>query len=213
MKIKALFVLTAMLAVASTSLASDAGDPVFPLDLGYKSRAEIIYQFRDRGLDQGDAFEADLYTLRLHSDVGEYATLDFDLGGIQAEGGDLEFRGGVGLRHLAYDSERLRIAALAQIHYTPGLQSGDVDFDDLIEVNAGIHLALKLALDDQLTMMPYAGPAVSILRFSGDADRDEDQTVGAVAGLSFLLPGNNTFRFEAQIFDEAGFAIAAGIAF
>jgi hypothetical protein len=213
MKTRALVGLLALTLMGGVARAGDAGDPVFPLDLGYQARAEIVYQLRDRELDNGDAFEADLYTLRLHSDVGEFATLDFDLGGVHADDGDLEFRGGVGLRHLAYDGERMRIAARAQIHYTPGLQLGTVDYDDLIEVEAGISLAAKIRLDDQLTVMPYAGPAVSILRFSGDEDRDEDQTVGAVAGLSFLLPGNNTFRFEAQIFDAVGFAFAAGIAF
>ncbi|MGA1194105.1 MAG: hypothetical protein ACO3ZG_06985 [Kiritimatiellia bacterium] len=213
MKTTALFILTISMAWATMVRASDAGDPVFPLDLGYQARAEIIYQARDRELDRGRAFEADLYTLRLHSDVGEFATLDFDLGGIQADGGDLEFRGGLGLRHLAYDREQVRVAARAQIHYTPGLRLGTIDYDDLIEVEAGVNIAAKIRLDDQVTLMPYAGPAVSILRLSGDVDRDEDQMVGAVVGISFLLPGNNTFRFESQIFDAVGFAISAGIAF
>lgn len=213
MKTKRLFIWAVSMAMATTVRASDAGDPVFPLDLGYQARVEVMYQFRNRGLDRGRDFEADLYTLRLHSDVGEFATLDFDLGGIQAEGGDLEFRGGAGLRHLAYDSERARIAAIAQVHYTPGLQLGAVDYDDLIEFGAGLTFALKMPVDDQLTVLPYAGPAFSILRLSGDVDRDENQSIGAVAGVSLMMPGNHTFRLETQVFDEVGFTFAAGIAF
>ncbi|HMO51118.1 MAG TPA: hypothetical protein PKA21_08340 [Kiritimatiellia bacterium] len=197
----------------SAAQAADAGDPVFPVDMERKARAELMYENRRRDLDNGETFKADAYTLRIHTDVGQYAYLDFDVGGISPQGGDLEFYGGIGLRYLAYDAETFRISPFAQVHYAPGLKTRTARDFDLVEFDAGILVAGKWRLDDQLTLIPYIGPMVSILRFSSDLDAREDNPVGGVAGLSLLMPGQNTFRFEMQVFDGVSFSVAAGIAF
>lgn len=200
--------------VAPTTRAADAGDPIFPLDLQRLARAEFIYEARERDLDSNARFEADVFTLRIHTDVGQYASLDFDVGGMSPSGGDLEFYGGLGLRLLAYDGESLRISPYAQAHYAPSMELKGDSYEDLIDADAGLLFAAKLKPNDQLTIMPYAGPALSILRMSGDGtDPGEDNMLGAVGGVSLLMPGMNTFRIEAQYFDRVSISVAAGIAF
>jgi len=201
--------------VSSTAIAADAGDSVFPVDLDRKARAELIYESRERDLDAGGSFEADVFTLRIHTDVGPYASLDFDLGAISPSGGDAEFYGGAGLRFLAYDGDNVRLIPFAQGHYAPGIEADGAKYEDLIDFDGGLLLAGKIEVDDSLSILPYAGPAFSLLRLSGDgnADAEADTPVGAVAGIALKMPGQNTFRFEAQYFDNFSFSLAAGIAF
>lgn len=195
--------------------AADAGDPVFPVDMNRKARAELIYESRERDLDNGIVFDADAYTLRLHTDVGPYAYLDFDLGAISPAGGDAAFYGGVGLRYLAYDSGTCRLMPFVQGHYASDVELDSAEYKDLIDIDAGLLLSGTLVLGDQLAIMPYAGPAFSAVRLSGDGNEDaeEDTPVGVIAGVGFKMPGANTFRFEAQYFDHFSFSLAAGIAF
>lgn len=194
--------------------STDAGDPVFPVDLGNKARAELIYGSQERDLDTGARFKADVFLLRLHTEVAEYSSLDFDLGGISPSGGDFEFYGGVGLRLLAYDGDTYRISPYAQVHYAPTVEIKGASYNDLIHADAGLLFAAKWTLNDQLAIMPYAGPALSILRMSGDgSDPEEDNLFGAVGGVSLHMPGMNTFRIEVQYFDQVSFSVAAGITF
>jgi len=215
---KSSWVRVLLLLVSGSSIsarAADAGDSVFPVDLERKARAELIYESRERDLDAGGTFEADVFMLRIHTDVGSYAYLDFDLGAISPSGGDAEFYGGAGLRFLAYDGEHIRLIPFAQGHYAGEVEEDNIKYDDLIDFDGGLLLAGKIEIDESLTLMPYAGPAFSILRLSGkdDLEADADTPVGAVAGLALKMPGQNTFRFETHYFDHFGFSLAAGIAF
>ena len=198
---------------ATQALAADAGDPIFPIDMNNKARAEFLYENRQRELDNGLKLKADVFALRLHTDVGQYAYLDFDVGMISQSGGDDEFYGGIGLRYLAYDSATWRVSPFAQVHYAPGYRIGLAKYDYLIDADAGLTLAYKWKPNEQLTVIPYAGPILSIIRLSGDDDAREDQVFGGVVGISLHMPGQNSFRFEAQFFDKVSISAAAGIAF
>lgn len=206
---------------ASPAVAFDLGDPVFPMDMDDKARASLVYESLERDLD-GDSgaaatLEADIYLLRIHTDLGEYAYLDFDVGAIDPDGGDLSFYGGVGLRYLAYDGKDWRLSSVAQIHYAPDADAGDSDFD-LIDGDLALLLSRKINIDEQLQVMPYAGPVLSLVRVDGDTggddfDADEDNLLGAAAGISLLMPGGNGLRIEARIFDEVSVSAAATMAF
>ena len=219
--------------------AADAGDPVFPVDLNNQARAEIVYENLQRDfemtsgpLDGKDTLKADVFLLRVHTDVGQYAYLDFDAGAMDPSGGDFRFYGGVGLRYLAYDSKAWRLSAFAQGHYVPGAETefnGDgntkakLDFN-LVEADAGVLATVKIPAGNQLTILPYIGPMLSILRLSGDAKDEatgakddfhanEDSIFGGVLGVSLLLPGNHTIRLEGRYTDAFSVSAAAGIAF
>lgn len=210
---KKMLLLAAMVSVIrTTTFAVDVGDPVFPKDLDDKARAEIVYQNIRRDLDTGDELKADVYLLRLHTDVGQTASLDFDVGGLDPSGGDMGFYGGVGLRVLAHDGETLRVSPWIQLHFASNLDTkwGSVDY---LDGDAGILFAAKLALAPDLTLMPYAGPVASIIRVDGENDADEDQTFGGVVGASLQMAGGHSFRVEGQIFDQASISAAVGIAF
>jgi hypothetical protein len=194
------------------ALAADAGDPVFPTDLDGKARAEILYQNWNRDLDTGGKLDADVYLIRMHTDVGQFAYLDFDVGGIEVSDSDLAFYGGLGLRYLGYDSEKWRVSPYVQGHYT-WASGDDANYDDMFDADGGVLLAYKLTLDPQLTLMPYLGPALSIIRLNGDVDADEKNVFGGVAGLSMQMRGHNSIRIETQYFDQASVSAAAGIAF
>lgn len=234
-----LIVLSAAFAAAPAARAADAGAPVLPKDHSGKAYAEIVYESIARDLDEpegplsvGKRFEADVLYLRLHTDVGQTASLDFDAGILNADDADTTFYGGVGLRFLAYDSETWRVGAHLQVHYAPdieaerggrGVAAGDTTLNyDLLEVDGGVTVGAKLKIDDQLTLMPYAGPALSVLTLDGDAessgaraniDAGEDHVVGLLAGLALMLPEGNTVRVEARAFDEVTVSAAAGIVF
>ncbi len=202
-----------LIAAGALSALADAGDPVFPVDLDDKTRAEIIYNKWNRDLDTGGEIDGDIYMLRLHSDVGQFANLDFDLGGLDLSDGDLSFYGGIGLRYLAYDGDTWRVSPYAQGHYSPNPTVRGADYDDLIEADGGVNFAFKIQLDQDLTLMPYLGPALSIIRLSGDEDVEEDNVLGAVAGASLQMPGHNSIRLELQFYDQVSISAAAGIAF
>ena len=203
-----------MIGRTASVFAADAGDPIFPSDIvNYKARAEFIYENRQRDLDNGLELQADVFMLRIHTDVGQSANLDFDLGAIDPTGGDLEFYGGIGLRMLAYDGESFRLSPYLQAHYAPSFILDEVEYDDAIDGDAGLLFAYKIKLDKDLMIMPYAGPALSIIQLSGDADAGEDNVFGGVVGVSLLMPGQNSFRVEAQIFDQVSFSVAAGLAY
>lgn len=193
---------------------ADAGDMIFPSDIeNYKARAELVYENRQRDLDNGVNMKLDAYYVRIHTDLGKAAYLDFDLGGIEPDGGDLEFYGGIGLRFLAYDSDTWRFGPFAQVHYTPSFTLKSTEYDDALDADAGLLVTYKLKINDQLTLMPYAGPALSIIRLNGDVDAEEDQVFGGVAGISLMMPGQNSFRIEAQYYDDVSISVAAGMVF
>ncbi len=206
--------LVPLAALAATPLAfgADAGDPIFPKDLNDKARAEVVYNNIKRDLDTGDQLKADAYFARLHTDVGQTFYLDFDLGAMDPSGGKADFYWGIGLRALAYDGEKLRVSPWVQAHFAHDLDTrwGSTDY---IDGDAGLTFAVKLPVGNDLTILPYAGPIVSILRIDGERDYNEDQTVGGLAGVSLLMPGNNSFRVEGQFYDHVNVSIAAGIAF
>lgn len=206
----------AVVVVAGVARAQDVGDPVFPVDLKDKARFEIIYENMQRDLDvDGETwdFESDAYVLRMHTDVGQYAYLDFDVGYLDPSDGSGTFYGGVGMRYLVYDAEAYRMAAHIQGHYAPGMEIGDEDAD-FWSVDGGVTLAGKIKIDEQLTIVPYAGPILSTVNVDGDeVDGSEDNIFGGVAGLSLEMREMNTIRIEARYFDSVSISAAAGIAF
>lgn len=213
--------------------AADVGDPIFPKDMNRKARAEVIYDriSRDMDVDIGsnpaakDKYEADVFMLRIHTDVEQNAYLDFDVGAIDPSGGGSgAFYGGVGLRLLVLDEARWRISGEVQGHYAPGL-SGEVrgvesDYD-VWNVDGALLLSGKFVVLNQLRLVPYAGPVLSAQRVDGDSTTGSDEAVsadeadlfGAVAGLSLLLPGNNSIRLEGRYFGDFEASVGAGIAF
>lgn len=216
MKGKLSLICLAGLAMAAPVWAEDVGDPVFPVDLKDKSRFELIYGNEKRDMDFDGViaeFEADTYVLRMHTDVGQYAYLDFDVGYMDPSDGSGAFYGGVGLRYLVYDAEKYRMAANLQGHYAPSLDFDGADAD-YWSVDGGVTLAGKIKIDDQLTILPYVGPIVSTVNLDGDdVDASEDNILGAVAGLSLELREMNTIRVEVRYVDSASISAAAGIAF
>lgn len=213
-------------------LAGDAGDAIFPLDLDNKARAELIYESynRESDLDIGtnptkeQKIDGDIYMLRMHTDVQKNASLDFDVGAIDPKGGDFGFIGGLGLRMLMMDAPSWRLSAMAQGHYAPSLSGeiGGVESDfDLWTADAALLLSLKLPIDQQLTVMPYAGPMLSIQRVDGesttgsdeDISAEESEIFGGVVGVTLKMPGANTIRVEGRYFGEFDVSVGAGIAF
>lgn len=209
-----------------TVRAADAGATVLPLDHFNKAHAEIVYDYTQRDLEDApwSTLEADALYLRLHTAVGQKATLDFDLGGLDAQDADTAFYGGAGLRLLLHDAATWRAGAFLQVHYAPGIEAdldgATLDYD-LWEVDGGLILSGRIKVAEDLVLMPYAGPVLSSLNLDGegkdggapDFDADSDQPFGGVLGLAFALPEGNTFRMEARWFDEVSFSAAAGIAF
>ena len=198
-------------ALTTAARAADVGLPVFPADLKGQNEWELSYQNLQRDLDNGGTLEADTYLLRLHTDLGQTAFLDIDLGAIDADGA--AFYGGVGLRYLAYNGPTLRLSPFAQLHYGAGIEGDDDTGEfDLLQGDLGLLVAGRIPLAECLELEPYAGPLLSIVRVDADAgNADEDNLVGAVAGLALLMPDGNSVRIEAQFFDEvsisAGFSI------
>ena len=215
--------LTALLATAvlpALARAADMGATTLPADHFNKAHAEIIYESTDRDLDHG-TLEADALYLRIHTAVGQTATLDFDLGGLDAQDADWAPYSGIGLRYLVYDAPAWRIGAHLQVHYAPDIES-DLEKADLLEVDGGVSLIGRFTVAKDLVLMPYLGPVFSIVRLDGDAevgngkasfDREEDSPLGVAAGLALQLPEGNTLRVEARAFDGVSFSAAAGIAF
>lgn len=219
--LRLLAVLLATLASAPSVRAADVGASALPKDHFNKAHAELIYESVDRDLDNNTTLEADALYLRLHTAVGQAATLDFDIGGLDVQDADAALYGGAGLRYLVYDAPAWRVGAHVQVHYAPDIES-ELEESDLLEVDGGISLLGRLQLAEDLMLMPYVGPVFSIVRLDGDAevgdgtesfDADEDSTVGVAAGVALQLPEGNTLRAEARAFDGVSFSIAAGIVF
>lgn len=213
--------LLVILGCTTLARAADVGATTLPKDHFNKAHAEIIYESVDRDLDNDSSLEADALYLRLHTAVGQTATLDFDIGGLDAQDADATLYGGLGLRYLVYDAPAWRIGAHLQVHYAPDIET-DLEKSDLLEVDGGISLLGRIRLADDLVLMPYIGPVFSIVRIDGDAevgdgkesfDLEEDSPIGVAAGLALQLPEGNTLRVEARAFDGVSFSAAAGIAF
>ena len=210
----------AALALPARIQAADAGATTLPADHFNKAHAELVYESLDRDLDAG-TLEADVLYLRLHTAAGPAATLDFDLGGLDARDADPAIYAGVGLRYLVHETRAWRLGAHLQVHYAPDIET-ELEEADLLEVDGGIILAGRIRLADDLIVMPYLGPVFSIIRLDGEAavgdgrasfDREEDSPLGAAAGLALQLPEGNTLRIEARAFDGVSFSAAAGLAF
>ena len=218
--------------------ANDAGGLVYPIDYPHRARAELMYERVQRGVEitsetpNVDAdLDADVFALRLHTGLGQYARLDFDLGGMSAGRGSYSFMGGVGLRYLAFEHEAWRGGAFGQVRYAPDLSDqmngpgatrSRVSYD-LTEADAGFLAAYRTRVAEGFTVTPYAGPVLSILRLSGRARdeagvrrrfrADEDRLLGVAAGLSFEFRDMNGIRIEARYFDDISLSAAAALVF
>lgn len=231
---RTLCIVAAVLALTVPVFAGDSGDSIFPIDMKGKERAELVYENmqRDLDVDSGPAgaradLDADALFLRMHSGVGEYAYFDIDLGAINPSGGDWAFYFGMGLRYLVYDGDGWRASAFAQAHYASGVEAEEKgsNFDyDLLEADAGLLAIGEIPLGGgQVTLMPYVGPVMSVVRLDGDADSDlgisdefdaqESTPVGVAMGVSLLLPGQNSIRLETRYFDQFGVSFAGTVAF
>jgi len=225
-----LAVLAAVCGLTVVSLASDSGDAIFPIDLKDQNRVEVIYENIDRGVDATSGpkalenFEADTIYVRFHTPVGNTASFDIDLGGLDPNGGDMDWYAGAGIRYLTYDSDAMRVAIFVQGHYSP-VQTDEhgykVDYD-YFEGEGGVLFNGKIDVKDQLMFMPYIGPVLSIVRLNGDIrddtgkadfDTEEDTMFGLVAGLTLKMQENHSVRLEMRYFDEFNFSAAAGVAF
>lgn len=232
---KIMTVMSAGLLLAGLSAhANDAGDLVFPADYPHKVRAELLYENLQRGIkvtapDRLDVdLDADVFAVRLHTDIGRVARMDFDVGAMSAGSGSHKLMGGVGLRFLAFEHEAWRGGAFGQVRYAPDLND-TVDLGagrtrveyDLVEADAGFLVAYRLRIADQFNVSPYAGPVVSIVRLSGDArdaeggrfKADEDQLLGAALGVGLEFMGGNGLRFETRYFDDISVSVAASFVF
>ena len=230
-----LFAMAWLAAVGAT--ANDAGDLVFPSDYPYRARAELLYENVQRGLEVTSEspgvkadLKADVFAVRLQTEVGPYARLDFDVGAMSAGSGSHKLMGGVGLRYLALTRDPWRAGAFGQVRYAPGL-SDRLDLGergaarvkyDLVEADAGFLVAYRLSLGPDFAIVPYAGPVVSILRLSGDESTgegrerfraEEDRLFGGVLGLGLEFQGGNGLRFEGRYFDDLSVSVAASLVF
>ena len=218
-------------------LGNDAGDLVFPADYPYKVRAELLYENVQRDIRVTsesptirEALSADVFAVRLHTDLGPLARLDFDVGAMSAGSGSHKVVGGVGLRFLAFDLDAWRGGAFGQVRYardlTDRIDMGEAGRThvkyDWVEADAGFLLAYRQSVAGQFTVAPYVGPVFSIIRLSGDIrdangrDRfraEQDQTVGVVLGLGLEFQGQNGLRFETRYFDDWSVSAAASFVF
>lgn len=217
---------------------NDAGDLVYPGDYPHKARAELYYENIQRDIritsespTLTQDWDADVYALRLQTEVGPGTRMDFDIGAIGANGGSEQLMGGIGLRYLAFDEGPWRGGAFGQVRYAPDLK-GRVDLRgrpdtevkyDLVEADAGVLVSYRLRVADQFTMAPYAGPVLSIVRLSGDTVKqegaktrfkaEEDQVLGAVLGVGLEFQDGNSLRFETRYLGDFSVSVAAAIVF
>lgn len=234
MKRLVLFCCVGFLCAGFPARANDAGDLVFAMDYPHKARAELMYENMQRDISITtpagfkDSLDADVFALRVHTDLGRAARLDFDIGAMSAGSGSHKLMGGVGLRFLAFEHEAWRGGAFGQVRYAPNLTdrvdlgAGDERVKyDLVEADAGFLVAYRLRLADQFNVVPYAGPVVSIVRLSGDVREEdggrfraeEDQILGAALGLGLEFQGMNGIRFETRYFDDFSVSVAATFVF
>ena len=236
MNYRSMLIATAALAASGMAVrAMDAGDALFPKDMNELSRAEVIYENlgRDMLADYGTVsdkkfrLDGDAIYLRVHTDLGKTAYLDFDLGTYGPNDSDNAFLGGVGLRYLIYDEESWRLSAAAQAHYAPNLE-GEVGGAknteyDLWNADAALLLSAKIPVVDEVTLFPYIGPQISTVQIDGDMpigggkqdlSADEDSALGLVVGLSAQIPGWHTLRIEGRYYgDQFSVSGAFGVAF
>jgi len=227
---------TLVLGAASISRAADSGDLVYPKDYPHKARASFLYENLDRDVrvtshaDAKNNLNADAYVFRMHTDISPFALLDFDIGAMSAGRGSESLMGGIGLRYFAFESQNWRGGAFAQIRYARDLsddmslnETGDsrISFN-LTEADAGFLAGYRMQMAEHFSVMPYAGPLVSIVRLSGDAVTSEgserfrakeDQMAGLALGLALEFPGMNTVRIEGRFFDEISVSVAASFSF
>ena len=234
------FAVLAVVCISNTTVfAADGGDAIFPIDLKDQTRVEAIYENLDRDVNvtsgpKGEGtFEADTIYLRIHTPVGRMASLDIDLGGLNPKAGEFDYYVGGGIRYLAYDSDPVRVAIFAQLHYSPveaDQSDGKLEYD-YVEGEGGVLFNGKINIQDQLVVMPYIGPVISIVRLDGDAsfttvgannqqvttkvdfDAEEDTMFGIVFGGTLKMLENHSVRLEARYFDNWNFSAAAGVAF
>jgi hypothetical protein len=225
-----LFVLALVMLASTAALAANVGDQILPLDLKGKSRYAVVYDNADRNVDitSGPAalskVDYDALYLRIHTDVGEIASLDLDAGGLNPSGGDVTYYVGAGFRLLVFDADAARLTAMAQVHYAPI----DADKDredasyDFVEIETGAFVSRKIKVEKQLTLMPYIGPVVSVVKLDGDAkvagvsqdfDAEEDTLIGVAAGLTAHLRDQHSMQVEVRYFDELSFSIGVAVAF
>ncbi len=221
-----------------TVFGNDAGDLIFPSDYNYRPRVELIYENVQRDVDitsqpqrAKDQLTADVFALRIQTDVGPFTRLDFDVGALGGNQGGHKLMAGVGLRYLALDQRTWRAGAFSQIRYARDVTSridmagrDDVPVRyDWVEGDAGFLVSYRLRVADQFTVAPYVGPVLSILRLSGD-ERDEDRRgerfraeedtmFGVAAGIGFEFQGMNGIRFETRYFDDFSVSVAASFVF
>ncbi|GEM_PF-3179068 len=216
---------------------NDAGDLVFPADYPHKVRAELLYENVQRDIrvtsespTVRDALSADVFAVRLHTDVGPLARLDFDVGAMSAGSGSHKLMGGVGLRFLALEWDAWRAGAFGQARYARDL-SDRVDLGDAgrasvkydwVEADAGLLVAYRQSVADQFVVAPYVGPVFSIIRLSGDLRdangrnrfrAEQDQAIGMALGLGLEFQGQNGLRFETRYFDDWSVSVAASFVF
>ncbi len=237
MKTSFLIALGVWVVTVQSGLANDAGDLIFPVDYPRKVRAELLYENVQRDVrvtsespSVTDGLSADVFAVRLHTDLGPLARLDFDIGAMSAGSGSHKLMGGVGLRFLAFELGAWRGGAFGQVRYARDL-SDRVDLAeraraqvkyDCVEADAGFLVGYRLGIADQFKVTPYAGPVFSIVRLSGDVrtangrDRfraEEDQVIGVAAGLGLEFQGQNGLRFEARYFDDISVSAAVSFVF
>jgi len=207
---------------------------IFAGDHPRMARTELVYERAQRDVrvtsespERTVGWDVDAYVLRLQTEVGPWTRLDFDVGAISA-GNDRLF-GGIGLRYRAFELENWRGGAHTVFRYAADLKdrvrladgAADAKYD-LIEFDAGFTVGYRVRVADQFDVMPYLGPALSILRLSGDVENEdgkrryrakEDQLFGVAVGVSLDFYETNGLRFEARYFDDLSFVVAAAIVF
>lgn len=237
MKYSMVLALGVAIMIGQVGIANDAGDLIFPADYPRKVRAELLYENVQRDVrvtsespSVTDGLSADVFAVRLHTDLGPLARLDFDIGAKSAGSGSHKLMGGVGLRFLAFELGSWRGGAFGQVRYARDLRDR-VDLADRpraqvkydwVEADAGLLVGYRLGIADQFKVTPYAGPVFSILRLSGDVREDsdggrfraeEDQVIGVAAGLGLEFQGQNGLRFEARYFDDISVSAAVSFVF
>lgn len=214
------------LLVASAAWAANMGDQLFPFDLKDKARSGVVYEnvARDIEVTSDSAklkkVEYDALYLRINTDIGDSAYLDFDVGGADVSGGDTTYYVGAGLRLLAFDSQHARATATVQLHYLPmEFKRHGVSYDaDFVEVEGGMFLGLKSQIAGQMQVIPYVGPVVSVVRLDGDAagadfDAEEENLLGVAAGVSLHLREQHGVQAELRYFGSLSFSLGVSVAF
>ncbi len=259
------FLATGVLTTGIT-LAIDVGDPVYKKDVDSwdNNRVEVLYEKYERdinikfgeitasgpggqvsgpgGEDQSNTLDQNLFVLRLNLLPTERVTFYLDAGVVDEKDQEstVTIVGG-GARTLVYEQAKMRLNALATVHYVPSFDIKDIDASDpdlgpgkitgeadYYEIGAGMILSANLALGANRKIIPYGGILFSLLRGTvdykydypdtavtakGSADPEEDSPVVLVAGASLLFHENLSLRIEGRIVGESSVSAAFGFAF